>query len=423
MSTLSSNNYSDFNYPSLSRKDLMSLDTIKPYDFPKRKIGKINTKRDWSTNLYNLDIEKSVANKIKLLNNKIDFINKLDDIEKSQPKKERLLKKPDFCLNISDIEKTSSNMLKIKTNRHTNPLNPIYKLPAHKEIIPPPNKFIRDNLDISDIEKAQPRKLFPLETRPVKNYISDNFRKKFLERKIFYDSYKYDDLKASHKKFGRNTNPLDPDYGPHYGGAIEGAKPFIPIYKFNINNERNFHSNLDILGSSAGSKNYFSKFKFDNKERFDTSDILGASGGSKKYGIVSKRCTNPLCPDYQYIGNSENVDLFGNKINTSKSTSNIEIHKENNDKKKIDITNINNKEPFYNLQRRLRINRSCEEIEQKLPLLSKINDNNIYLNRCSSNKNFNNRYVMKNNKSIFSQNQKDDYKAISVEDFSIYPLQ
>ena len=96
MSTLSSNNYSDFNYPSLSRKDLMSLDTIKPYDFPKRKIGKINTKRDWSTNLYNLDIEKSVANKIKLLNNKIDFINKLDDIEKSQPKKERLLKKPDF---------------------------------------------------------------------------------------------------------------------------------------------------------------------------------------------------------------------------------------------------------------------------------------------------------------------------------------
>ncbi len=27
----------DFNYPSLNRKDLMSLDTIKDKDFPKKK--------------------------------------------------------------------------------------------------------------------------------------------------------------------------------------------------------------------------------------------------------------------------------------------------------------------------------------------------------------------------------------------------
>ena len=53
----------DFNYPSLTRKDLMYLDSINSRDCPIRKINQINTKRDWSTNLYNLDIEKSVPKK------------------------------------------------------------------------------------------------------------------------------------------------------------------------------------------------------------------------------------------------------------------------------------------------------------------------------------------------------------------------
>ena len=74
-------NYSnDFDYPSLNRKDLMVLDTIRDRDFPIRKINQINTNRDWSTNLYNLDIEKSVPFKTGIYINKIDYTNKNDDI-------------------------------------------------------------------------------------------------------------------------------------------------------------------------------------------------------------------------------------------------------------------------------------------------------------------------------------------------------
>ena len=70
----------DFNYPSLSRKDLMYLDSIRSRDFPIRKINQINSNRDWSANLYNLDIEKSAPYRSSIYTNKIDFINKIDDI-------------------------------------------------------------------------------------------------------------------------------------------------------------------------------------------------------------------------------------------------------------------------------------------------------------------------------------------------------
>jgi len=66
----------DFNYPSLSRKDLMYLDSIKSTDFPIRKINQINSNRDWSTNLYNLDIEKSVPYRSNIYTNKIYFYRK-----------------------------------------------------------------------------------------------------------------------------------------------------------------------------------------------------------------------------------------------------------------------------------------------------------------------------------------------------------
>ena len=77
----------DFNYPTLSRKDLMYLDTIKSRDFPIKKINQINSQRDWSTNLYNLDIEKSAPYRSNI------FTNKIDDIDKAQPNPEIILKK------------------------------------------------------------------------------------------------------------------------------------------------------------------------------------------------------------------------------------------------------------------------------------------------------------------------------------------
>jgi len=95
----------DFNYPSLNRKDLMILDTIKEKDFKKRGINRLLSNRDWSMGLYNRDIDKSFPKRRDLYLNKIDFINKIDDIEKARPNKERIFNKPNFSLNVRDIEK------------------------------------------------------------------------------------------------------------------------------------------------------------------------------------------------------------------------------------------------------------------------------------------------------------------------------
>ena len=70
----------DFNYPSLNRKDLNNLSLINDKSYPFKKL---NTNRNWSLNLYNLDIGGSSPLKYNSnFTNKVDFINKNDDIEK-----------------------------------------------------------------------------------------------------------------------------------------------------------------------------------------------------------------------------------------------------------------------------------------------------------------------------------------------------
>ena len=137
----------DFNYPSLNRKDLMSLDTIKEKDFKKKGINRLISNRHWSMGLYNLDIDKSYTKRTDLYLNKVDFINKIDDIEKASPKKEKIYIKPNFSLNVRDIEKAYPNKPNPVSQRHVNPLNPVYKLPSFKMPPPPtPPKFIRDSI-------------------------------------------------------------------------------------------------------------------------------------------------------------------------------------------------------------------------------------------------------------------------------------
>jgi len=107
----------DYNYPSLNRKDLMSLDTIKEKDFPRKKINRINSKRNWSQNLSNLDIDKSYPKRTDIFLNKIDFINKIDDIEKARPNKEKIINKSNYMLNVKNFEEKyqkKGNNLNIK---------------------------------------------------------------------------------------------------------------------------------------------------------------------------------------------------------------------------------------------------------------------------------------------------------------------
>ena len=282
----------DFNYPSLSRKDLMYLSSLNSRDYPLRFFKKLNTKRDWSANLYNLDIEKSVPFRSNVFTNKIDFINKLDDIEKSHPNKIKNninYNKQIFNLNTHDIDGAYPSKHEF-SKRITNPIEPVYKLPSC-EILEedPPNKFIRNNLDITDIPGTKPKPIYrkKINNNDDNNYdISGSHPKKQYERKIFYENYDYTDVNIDneHKKFfnnknNRNTNPLEPNYGSLYGGFIEKSVSLNPYFHIK-NRGRIYMSNDDIFGSISGSKNKYNLFL--NKPNFalNVKDIEGSKTGT-----------------------------------------------------------------------------------------------------------------------------------------------
>ena len=147
----------DFNYPSLNRKDLMILDTIKEKDFKKKGINRLISNRDWSLGLYNLDIDKSFPKRRDKYLNKVDFINKIDDIEKARPNKEKYYKKPNFSLNVRDIEKAYPKKERqfhrkifnnnINNNYKLTP-NKIYQRPSYENIRYNNNKEINKNNEL-----------------------------------------------------------------------------------------------------------------------------------------------------------------------------------------------------------------------------------------------------------------------------------
>ena len=374
-------NYSnDYSYPTLKREDLMYLSSIDDRDYPKKKINQLNTKRNWSLNLFNLDIEKSTPKKFSKFLNKIDFINKTDDIENAQPLKQKLLNYPNFILNTRDIEKAfPSNNINLYEKKKIN--SPKIKLDKKEEENYPNKKFIRNQIEINDIEGTKPKSLY-------RNYIKINnlineFEKespykKIKEKQYFYDYMNYKDVYENNKKF-RNTNPLDPDYGMNYGSIIEKSHPYISSY--HIKNRGNLYmSNDDIIGSLPGSKNKFNYFNIDRNYIYNIKDIDGACADSKKYGIVTKRCTNPLNPKYQYLGHKENLDCYGRrnknyKLEISKENEGIVLGNKNiyNNENKSNFENKENKR--YEFDQEKMVSQSCNNIFYKG---ENKNNNDIY---------------------------------------------
>lgn len=383
----------DYNYPSLNRKDTMYLSTMTRRDFPMKKFKQLETNRNWSINLYNLDIEGSSPRKFGAFHQKIDYTNKNDDIERSSPKILHIkLKKPEYNLSNSDIEFSSPQCVKSKIKRHLNPLEPKYKLPKGTPYPPYEPKFLKDNINVDDIEGAKPTKVIGrLQLRDTMNIkdIKDSWTKKPYIRKSKYEYIDYTDVTNAEFKSSRNTNPLDPFYVMKFVdgtqnkfGPIEKSKPHTGYqYMFKVP----FNLKIDdIEGSNYGSKNKIKNFKSKNF-CYDISDIKGTKSGTLLKGIYTQRNTNPLCPKYKYPGNEElkgyyennpynNIFPSGNNsINRSKSmTNNLKkegINKEiqiNNlkkmDKKILDknlrivknnniaLTNDNNELDFKNIQ-------------------------------------------------------------------------
>ena len=187
------------NYPTPTRKDTMFLSTIGPKDAPIKKFKQLDTTRDWSINLYNLDIEGSSPRRFGALNQKIDFTNKNDDIDRSWPKQLHVgLNKPEYNLRNNDIEKSSPGCVEIKTNRHTNPLEPKYNLPKVEDYPPEIPRFIRDQIDVKDIDGAQPTKKISLDVKrdPLKiDDIKDSWpRKPYIRKRGDYQYIDYRDV-------------------------------------------------------------------------------------------------------------------------------------------------------------------------------------------------------------------------------------
>ena len=403
----------DYSIPSIPKGNTMYLSTINKNDAIIRPFKKMVTKRDWSANLYNLDIESSMPRRFGVFTNKIDYINKVDDIERTNPKILHYpLNKPEFNLTNKDIEKSSPQMKHLETKRCTNPLEPKYTLPKVEEYPPPIPKFIRDSIDIKDIQGAKPQKYFQWKTRetfPLDNHGIEGSKTKetYVRKKLGntkYDYIDYSDLTIDIFKTRRNTNPLDPIYGFKKNqdifkyGPIEKSKPMTQypyFYQPSLNLKLN-----DIKGTNIGSKNRINKFTGNNYE-LTTQDIPGCCVGSLKKGIVTKRCTNPLNPNYQFLGEKELAgEKFGeySKKNRAKSVSTMNS---TNNTMKEETKNVENANP-----KMVKIN----DIDKEPPK----SDKNININ--NNNENINNI----NNAEIKSNSHFEEDKSESNYNRDIY---
>jgi hypothetical protein len=161
-----------FNYPTLNRSHLMSLSSIGSMDSKKLTTKSFTSNRQVSMNLDTRDIE-GASPKIhgSHVPHKQEYSLNNWDIDRAFPRALHVgLHKPETNLTNKDIEGSSPRCVKFQSSRYNhNPLDPVYQI-SKVEIRPvTPPKFIRDQMDVSDIEKAQPKKDYhnAMATKPI----------------------------------------------------------------------------------------------------------------------------------------------------------------------------------------------------------------------------------------------------------------
>ena len=108
-----------------------------------------------SRSLFTKDIVDTKSRILKSESNSL----KNDDIYLSCPKKlHQPLNKPYYYMRDDDIEGTKPAITMFKTKRQaSNPLNPVYKLPSFEPVEPLIPKFIRDSINVNDIDGTKPK--------------------------------------------------------------------------------------------------------------------------------------------------------------------------------------------------------------------------------------------------------------------------
>ena len=324
------------NYPMPNRKDSMSHRCLDETDFPKKKFKQLSTKRDFSLNNYSLDIEGAAPRSNSIFINKTDFTLKNQDIEKTSPKKiiPEKTNKPNYILSNRDIEGSLPRGHHcFTTSRHCDPLNPVYPLPSAGIRFPPEvPKFLRNTLDVRDIPGASPieNKINICETEH--NYM-DVYRRNrdddiLLDHKKLYkgnknklyNSLDFRDVYKNPPFSNRHTNPLEPKYRYDYKmtevnnndkskvdsivyGEIEGNRPVV-FSKYNNQRYGKGMKTNDIQGAQPNTTSSYAKFliKYRHPLKYSAEDIVGAHHDTLLKSIITKRNTNPLNPNYRFLG-------------------------------------------------------------------------------------------------------------------------
>ena len=240
------------------------------------------------------------------------------------------LYKAETNLATQDIEGAQPQCNRFKSTRNGNdPLNPTYKLSQVEYRQPTPPKFIRDQMQIDDIEKAKPKenahtKIKTRETMKIDDIEGTKAKARHQARqRTSFDAMNYSDVTSNKMRSTRCTNPLDPTYtiGDKEGntyevGKVDGASParMPDAPKEQAKNRNGSLSTNDIEGAQTSTKGLgvFAHAKRRAEQmtstNLNTNDIEGSGAGSLLKGIKTTRSGNPLQTNYNYPGMKELQD-------------------------------------------------------------------------------------------------------------------
>ena len=322
----------DYNYPSLNRKDLMSLDTIKEKDFPRKKINQINSKRDWSKNLYNLDIDKSYSKKNDIYLNKVDFINKIDDIEKARPTKEKLLIKPNYILNVRDIEKAYP-----KKERH------FYGKAQYNSL---ENKLLVNQYESQKNKSDNYEKNLRIYNNILNNDFKNNYNNRYNNNENT-KNYNYNYNNQSNDNLLYINNQFKKNYFSNNNNNI--SKDEEKIFKNRINNSYSYkkRSKKDIITTPLDTKHIIQNQK-------DYKDTIHDIFNNYPQYIDDKKPDNYLLNHHHDLiigtpNKNNRLDIFMDK------SKQIQLYDFST---KINLNNKNNKYDFMNSVDSVKISRS-----------------------------------------------------------------
>ena len=272
------------------------------------------------------------------------YINKpnfyaIEDIDKACPQpRHRSLNKPSMNLLTADLPNASPNVLQFQTTRKDhNPLNPIYKLPSYEVKPNTPPLYLRDAINIDDIEGCKPSVYSKWQTR--NSDISDipgakAQTRRLLNKPDLNNPRDINTIEVFESK--RVTNPLMPEYLCRDEnnqlvtvGNVLGSQPRRTVNLSTSPHNRHL-STSDIEGASAGTKGngpIGTKLRNYMRNSTDTNDINGAQAGTFKKGISTVRATNPLDPSYVWK-TTDDADLP--EVKKAENVTNDKYYTKNN---------------------------------------------------------------------------------------------